>query len=187
MAEIQLGKLIKGEALRDAVHIAVVPLIAGTDLYKGNVVKLSSVDKEIALDGEYNKDQAIGIVDPFLGDYQVPRGSKFWCYLFPNSVTGMRHHWQHPVLDRPLAPLSGDSEKWLREFADRWNFNYDEMISAGIGEENDWRYVVARGIDLHDVRELGEDHELFWFHLEKMTGMTFDEAHREGLSWSCSC
>lgn len=187
MTEIQLGKLIEGAALRDAVHIAVVPLIAGKDLWKGDVVKLSSIDKEIALDATYSRDDAIGIVDPFLNNHHVPQGSKFWCYLFPNSVTGMRHHWQHPILDRPPMALSGDSEKWLCGFAERWNFDYDEMISAGIGANTDWRYVTARGYDLHSAEELGEDHDLFWSHLEAMTGMTFDEAHREGMGWSCSC
>lgn len=185
--DIKLGEIIKGKAERDAVHIAVVPLIAGKDLWKGNVVKLSLTDKETALDGEYNSGEAIGIVDPFLNDYQVPKGAKFWCYLFPNSVTGMRHHWQHPILDKPPVALSGDSEKWLREFADRWNFDYDEMIAAGIGGGSDWRYATARGYDLHGAQGLGEDHDLFWQHLEAMTGMVFDQAHREGMDWSCTC
>lgn len=86
-----------------------------------------------------------------------------------------------------------DAEVWLRAFAERWNFDYGEMISEacspnvdnGLGYSD--HFVVARDIDLHDKSELGEDHDLFWFHLEKLTGQSFDPSHKDQFGWSCSC
>jgi hypothetical protein len=193
MAEdIKLGEIITGRAERDAVHIAVIPLVASDDrLYAGQKVKLAFGSLELALSAAYNEDEAIGIVDPFLRrNYgEVKKGEQFWCFLFPGSVTGMRHHWQHPAfVNVPTA--SNEHEQWIRRWAEEWNFNYDELIEAAItpGKFEDYgRVVVARGIDLHSVDELNGDDVLFWEHLEAMTGETYSQSHRDGLGWSCSC
>jgi len=190
MTDIQqrLGKLIEGPAERDAIHIAVVPMIAGIDLRTGEKVRLQYDSTEIALDGEYN-DDAVGIVDPFLDDYLVRKGQRFWCYLFPGTVTGMRHHWEHPAFKYPKAIPNTDHEKWLRDFAERWNFDWDELIAAATSENESEQgnYATARGYDLHSAAELGDEHVLFWLHLEGFTGKVFSESHREKMGWSCTC
>jgi hypothetical protein len=183
---LELGKIITDEnAQRDAIHIAVVPLIAGEDLYTSSRVKLAFNSLEVAMNGCYNEEKVIGIVDPFL-DNGVKEGQRFWCFLLPNTVTGMRHFWQHPSFDNVEIKTLGDHEKWLREFCDKWNFYYDELIEAGTSK-GDWRYVTAHGYDLHSGSELGEDYLLFWEHLEGLTGQEYDYEHREGMGWSCSC
>lgn len=187
MPDTEVGLIIKGDAARDAIHIAVIPLTAGEDLYVGNKVRLSLGSLEVALDGEYSGNRAVGIVDPFLEDYMVRKGQKFWCFIFPNTVTGMRHVWQHPQFIE-VQEASSEHEVWLRKFADRWNFDYEELIEAGIGAaREDWRYATAHGKDLHSAYELGEDHGLFWDHLEGMTGQAFSQEHRNGMGWSCTC
>lgn len=194
MNDLKIGQLIEGSAQRDAIHVAVVPLVAGETLYRGTRVRLKSGSLEVVLKGDYNED-AIGIVDPFLSDdycWRLEKGQRFWCFLFPGSVTGMRHEWQHPAFMNVRPPGSMD-EEWLREFADRWNFDWDELIQAATcardpnAEEWEGPYVTARGVDLHSAGELGEDHDLFWEHLEGYTGQKFDQAHREGMGWSCTC
>lgn len=181
---VELGKLIEGEAERDAVHVAVVPLIASCDLYPGCSFKLKVGSHTEAVETDRPSD-AIGIVDPFLTDY-VKRGKKFWGFLFPNTVTGMRHHWEHPAFG-PL-PTYSESELWLRQFAERWNFDFDQLIEAGVGPADmiGDRYVVAHGRNCSRY-DLGEDYELFWKHLEKYIGKKFSKSHREKMSWSCSC
>ena len=128
-------------------------------------------------------DNCIGIADPFLSYRGIRKGQKFWCFLKPGTVVGMRHHWTHPAFDQ-VPPSSGESEKWLRQFADKWNFDYDEMIAEA---QNPDGYVVARGIDLHSADELGGDCSLFWMHLEALTGKEFDDEHQKNFGWSCSC
>lgn len=185
MTDIVLGKLIDSPQERDAIHVAVVPLIAGEDLYCGTRFKLAFGTTDVALKGNYNEKEAIGVVDPFLSDRIIIRkGQQFWGLLFPGTVTGMRHHWRHPSFENiPVA--KNEHEQWLRTFCDKYNFDFDELIEAGIGVNE---YVVARGKDLHSSKELETGEEtLFWEHLEGYTGRKFDLNHRQKLEWSCSC
>lgn len=186
---VNLGYFPDEKAERDAVHVAVIPLYAGERLSRGSKVKLKYGSVKVAMCAEYNEKDAIGIVDPFLKDYEVPENGRFWCMLFPGSVTGMRHHWAHPSFEEDKVPKAKTvHEEWIRDFCDRWNFNYDELINAATSRiPNDWRYVTAHGHDLHSRAELGEDHDLFWEHLQELMGDIYDEAHREGMGWSCTC
>jgi hypothetical protein len=188
MTEPRLGEFIEGSLPeRDAVHVAIIPLIAGERLYPGQLFRLAYSQPTIALRGSSN---SVGVVDPFLraDDVAIEKGVQFWGLLFPGTVTGMRHHWQHPAFDTPSEPMNS-SELWLRQFADKWNIDFAELIRAGVGEEEpDWRYVTAKGIDLHSSRDLDtHDEELFWQHLASYTGKTFTKQHQEALKWSCSC
>jgi hypothetical protein len=186
MNEAKLGQLPDENAPeRDAIHVAVVRLIAGEDLRPGCKFKLKFNSTDVALRADYNENETVGIVDPFLSGWSIRKGQLFYGLLFPGTVTGMRHHWSHPVFDAPKIAVD-EHEQWIREFAEKWNFDYDELISNALSTA-DWRYVTAQGIDIHSRDELGEDHDLFWSHLEAMMGRKFDENHRDGMNWSCSC
>ncbi len=186
MSDIELGKLITTPQERDAVHVAIIPMIAGEELYPGQRFRLKYGTTDVAMCADYNEEDAIGIIDPFLvNNDRITEGVEVWGMLFPNTVTGMRHHWQHPAFAN-VERTDDEHELWLRNFCDEWNFDFKELIDAGIGDD-DWRYVVARGHDLHSPGELGEDLDLFWRHLEGYTGRKFDAGHREGMGWSCTC
>lgn len=182
--EIKLGSLIPNisEVQRDAIHVAIVPLIAECDLYSGEQFKLLYGTTNRAISAG---DNGIGIVDPFITDYRfINKGSAFWGLLFPGTITGMRHHWEHPAFST-VAEIS-KSELWLRQFADRWGMDFNEIIE-GAAKEGDHRYITARGQDLHSEEELGEDLNLFWEHLSKYTNLHFSEEHKRSTGWSCSC
>lgn len=197
MTDVKLGSLITKQQERDAVHIAVVPMIAGEELAAGKPFRLKVGTVDVALSGIYNTQssqheiQAIGVVDPFLSMNKmwVDPGERFWGLLYPGTVTSMRHHWSHPAFEHLPEPMS-IHETWLREFADKWNFKFSELIAAGTGEGLDpnWRYVTAYGKDLHSAAELDDgDEDLFWHHLEAYTGKQFNQEHRRKMEWSCSC
>ncbi len=78
-----LGKLAPENAERDAVHIAVAPVIAGMALVPGDKVLLRD---EKAF---YCKSKdSIGIADPFFPSGEViPKGKRFWLFLNPGSIT----------------------------------------------------------------------------------------------------
>ena len=88
----ELGKIINGDARRDAIHIAVAPVFAGMRLSPGEHV---FVQGNLAYNQDYNHKKLIGIVDPFLKQ-DVTEGQVFWLFLYPNTVTSLRHVWTHP-------------------------------------------------------------------------------------------
>lgn len=93
---IQVGKLIDGREERDAIHIAVAPVFAAEELSPGQHVGLVEAgNTELA--GPCKT--PLGIVDPFLTS-PVPRGARFWLFLYPNTITSLRHDWTHPVFAR---------------------------------------------------------------------------------------
>lgn len=192
MSEPVFGKLIQTSMTklppRDAIHVATIPLIAAEALRPGSKVRLKRNTKDIAISATYNKDEAVGVVDPFLDVLTVHKGDIFWCFLYPKTISGLRHHWEHPVFDAPEPNINelNEHEEWIRNFAEEWGFNYDDLIRETTSND-EWRYATCFGSDLHSGDELGSDHDLFWYHLEKLTGKTFDEKHRRETGWSCSC
>lgn len=189
MSELTFGKKIVGPQQRDAIHIAVMPVTCrGKWLAPGAKVKFVFGSKDEVMECRENEEgDAVGVLDPYLTGY-ISDGDRVWLFLRPNTIIGLRHEWMHPLID--AAPVSAsESEIWLRRFADEWCFDYKEMISqASSLSRDEWgNYIVAQGRDLHHRSELGEDHDLFWKHLETLTGQTFGEEHREKFGWSCSC
>jgi hypothetical protein len=178
-----LGSILsEDESRRDAVHVAIMPVTTGEDfMFAGQWVNFVYGSKDVVKGKP--ESQAIGIIDPFLVE-NARKGARVWLFLRPNTVSGMRHHWSHPDVDADAAQAHiGDSEKWLRAFADKWNFNFTEMIEAA----RDGGIIVANGVDLHSAKELEGDDVLFWKHVEEYTGTRFGKKHRAKVGWSCSC
>lgn len=194
--ELGLGKLITDpDAERDATHVAVIPMIAGERwMQPGDKIKLKYGTVDVALRANHYYDDSqkiVAVVDPFLQD-GPEEGQRFWAFLFPGTVTGMRHLWRHPAFTETEIPKPAtEHEAWIRDFCDRWNFDYGDLIGAALKTtkyHDDYdRYVVARGRDCHSAEDLGEDNDLFWMHLEGLMNRKFDHEHREGMGWSCSC
>lgn len=89
-----IGELCRGDARRDAIHFAVAPVEADMDLRPGEHVSVRA--------GRASRDgAAVGIVDPFLQG-EVKKGQRFWLFLYPNTVTSLRHVWTHPAFTPKL-------------------------------------------------------------------------------------
>ncbi len=87
----KIGKLIEGHAYRDAIHVAIAPVEAAERLSPGDHVALDDSGRAL-----WTVERGVGIVDPFLlGD--VREGERFYVFLYPGSVTGIRHAWTHPA------------------------------------------------------------------------------------------
>jgi hypothetical protein len=91
----KLGSLIEdGDRRRDAIHIAVAPVTAAERLLPGQHVGLVAGDTE-HVGAMASPAGCIGIVDPFLRQ-AVEEGQRFWLFLYPNTITSLRHYWTHP-------------------------------------------------------------------------------------------
>lgn len=85
-----LGHTPPEDSRRDAIHVAVAPVIAGHSLPPGYHVGVMS-------DGCFGDvDVKVGIVDPFRETWVSP-GERFWLLLYPGTITGLRHVWTHPA------------------------------------------------------------------------------------------
>lgn len=90
----KVGQLItNGDKRRDAIHVALAPATANEDLNPGDHIGFAE-EKNIELFGKC--ENPIGIVDPYLKD-QVKKGQSFWMFLYPETVTSLRHVWTHPA------------------------------------------------------------------------------------------
>jgi len=88
-----LGRVITDEDQigRDAIHLAVEPVVAGQTLHAGMEVGRRA-------DGTFgysNITKTLGIVDPFIRDI-IQIGEKFLLVIYPRQITTLRHVWEHP-------------------------------------------------------------------------------------------
>jgi hypothetical protein len=179
-----LGSIIDESQKRDAIHLAVEPVIAGHDLKSGDHIKL--------VDGKAVKampTQGLGIVDPFI-DGNVTKGERFWLVVYPRKITSLRHVWTHPAFaeaEVPATPAYSASEQWIRSFADRVSLHYD-VVMEGADEyvrsksRGGWGEYLCFG-GLLEGESVPDE---FWTHYDAVTGKTTPEEHR-GSFFTCSC
>lgn len=79
-AKVKLGQLITGDECRDAVHVAICPVVAAERLKPGDPIEFCPGSAEkVRLSVK-----PIGIVDPFLNvNRWIEEGQKFFMCLYP--------------------------------------------------------------------------------------------------------
>ncbi|MDF3208443.1 MULTISPECIES: hypothetical protein [Mesorhizobium] len=175
---------------RDAIHLAVEPVVAGVRLRPGERVK---IEKGCAVPARHD---ATGIVDPFLGGL-VQSGQRFWFVVLPRTITSLRHVWSHPSFPEeatfhadadehyvaPAPPNKETSEAWLREFVKNSDCpGYEAVMAAAVGdgaESWDDDYLHFNGQDAH-----GKIPPEFWDHVEVVTGQKIT---KRAIYFSCGC
>lgn len=79
---------------RDAIHLAVEPVVAGMDMAVGQSVGvINGVAWPTGKHIDGVKVPYHGIVDPFLPS-KVLEGQSFWFVMAPRMVTSLRHVWE---------------------------------------------------------------------------------------------
>lgn len=183
MKPTEVGILLTGSIGRDAIHIAIAPVVsADAMLMPGQRIKLlaGTADQVVASSAK----ESLGIVDPFL-TAPVTQGQRFYVWMHPNTITSLRHEWTHPVFDDlPAAAVSkkDSSEAWLRQFCASADCpDYETVIAAALDVDDYDEYIHFSGQDAH-----GEIPPEFWDHIEIVTGKTIPQQRRVS-GFSCSC
>lgn len=174
-----LGTIIGSDEARDAIHLAVEPVVAGEALDPGQDVGL--------IDGKaYNslRVRPLGIVDPFLRQ-PVRSGQRFWLVVYPRTITSLRHVWEHP--DFPASPdlkvpeNREESEQWLRDYADSIDETFNSLMSA-TQDYLEYGEYFNRG-EKFEGRYLPRE---FWYHYQTYTGKIVHPDYQHSF-FSCSC
>jgi hypothetical protein len=184
MSDVKLGSLLDGSEQRDAIHIAIAPVVAGKDMEPGDRIVFEKGSTTTVIRGSAAK--AIGIVDPFLRA-PIAKGQRFYMFLLPNTIASLRHDWTHPAfgVETPVIveadPVDAKSigEKWIAEYAARAGAKVEELMNAA----NDYlkydEYFCQGG--RWEGEHLPDD---FWDHYEAVTG---EKVTKRGSFYSCSC
>lgn len=173
MSDVQLGRLAPKGVDRDATHVAVVPMVAATEMEPGTHCGLVGDGQA----GLTDPDKYVGIVDPFL-PHNVRKGERFYLCLYPRTVTGLRHHYLHPALDGDSMVTSRD---WIEKWAASNNIAYDELIYHA-GEWVKFEAYWCEG-GRFEGQQLPDE---FWEHYDRVTETQTPEERRERF-FTCSC
>lgn len=167
-----VGVLIGTHAQRDAIHVAIAPVVANEQLMPGLPIRFCGQKTQFV--EQCTRAESLGIVDPFL-IRPVEKGQRCWMFLHPQSITSLRHDWTHPAFDNE-AQGKAASERWLREFcAGHEGLDYNDMIEQ---LQIDGGYTVQHGHESARAEGISEE---FRHHFRIVTGS-------EVLGvFSCSC
>ncbi len=183
--EAKLGELITeagAQNQRDAVHIAVVPVMAMQQLSPGDHVGVSPDGK--AAHAAYSPH--VGIVDPFLRGTVRPEQT-FWLCLYQGQVTTLRHEWTHPAFpnvrhddtasvkaarDR-MTTFASECEQTLEDFLENLKRAVEDEKTTGWGS-------VSTGNN-----QGVEPYAGFWNDFQDLTGVKLDREPEIGFSCSC--
>lgn len=177
-----LGTIISETEKRDAIHLAVEPIIAGEDLEPGTHVGIKD-GKAYAKRNRYSPvENSVGIVDPFLKRH-VKEGDRFWLVVYPRQITSLRHVWSHPEFpetaetQKLTTSMKAESEAWLRNFAREQGPSYEEFLANA----RDYSEYMCFGTDIY-----GDIPEEFWHHCQIILGKEIPKDKRAEY-FRCAC
>lgn len=173
-----LGKILDGDEQRDAIHIAIAPVIAIETLYPAQRIGLVEGTTDQA--GSCIASRKIGIVDPFLAEPVYPK-QKFWMFLYPNTITSLRHDWTHPAFVQAVTNID-ESKAYIESIAAECDVTYNALIEIATDFANDGKYFYDNSETYKIVDE--EKWPVFWRHFQRITGIEIDY---EYSPFTCSC
>lgn len=175
-----IGQIYTEETeLRDAVHFAVISVMAGENLNPGTPVAL--VNNVVIHWSPRN--EAIGVIDPFL-PCPVPAGAECILFLLPKSTRNLRHTWEHAAFPtRAEATTAATVEVLANKLMGRASALDTLTVLAN-----------AYGMDAHTVINTSKDNwckntdndlpDAFWDAYKEVTGIDVDYDDRYV---SCAC
>ena len=175
-----LGTIIK-TGKRDAIHLAVEPIIAGERLWPGHDVGI------INGKATTKATKKLGIVDPFIKG-AVPEGEMFWLVIYPRTITSLQHVWEHPDFSGYTGPSPEEiektqSEEWIDAFAETLSIETDELMDAAAHYTKTGNYTNLGSNE--NYSDHYEKFPEFWAHYETVTGK--EPKHGNGNFFSCAC
>lgn len=180
---LKIGQVITSPQQKDAVHMAIVPVVVGHYMMPGTHVGFDTNGRVT----EWEAVKKIGIIDPFLTS-DVDSGETVWLFLYPGSITSLRHDWDHPDFKDAVRIRGSASEEWLRAFCRNEGIIYEELIEAAGRWLQHGRYW-AGGLNADgECRFSGGEYvpDDFWLHYQNVTNTVVDRDQQDNF-FTCSC
>ncbi len=179
-----LGTVLTGDEKRDAIHLAVIPVVAFETMRPGQRIRLTVQGEAFIAD---NDDDCVGIVDPFLPESVVYK-QRFWCVLNPRTITSLRHVWSHPAFPEEISERSAPVETDAVKAANAVIRDLAEDLDCSVGRLMAGAEVFMESGDYmcfdHDLNH-GWDMPKFWNAYETVTGKKV--AEENGSFFRCAC
>lgn len=209
-----LGMVHPSKQYRDAIHLAVEPVVAGEILQAGDHIGYLA-------DGRVGKatDCVLGIVDPFIEGYVTP-GQEFWLVVYPRKITSLRHVWSHPAFPETVdvklvtafpMPDFAAQDPVLKPFsvpnsATPWKpVDTNEMVEESRAVAWIQKFAANHSLDYEELMESADSYlqygeyltkggdlegcyvpDEFWDNYQVVKGKKVEENDR-GSFFSCSC
>lgn len=193
IAQDTVGHILTSIQGRDAIHVPVLSVLAQVRLSPG---------EDVGADGTRN--DPIGIVDPFLTK-RVEPGEIFWLFIYPRTISTLRHVWDHPKVSSEFGVIKSNNGKLpIKEVNPYTNLPYtreqelaldsiknysDEigiddphtLIQAGLEYIESGEYLCLGGL----LEGLSTEYH-FWDNLSVLVGKEIKNDNR-GNFFTCSC
>lgn len=181
----ELGVVLKGDEGRDAIHIAIVPVIAAQRLCPGDWVRFSDDGERVCITTS-DDDRALGVIDPYLPEITVEKGQRCWLFLKPRTITSLRHVWTHPNFTdeaprvKPTPAVQNEHLAWLQRLAEQHDITYDTLMTAALTWIETGESYCFYGTSDHYVPEE------FWDHYDAVMNTKTPSGRRDNF-FTCSC
>ena len=110
MEQLPMGRPPAPDAARDAVHVAIAPVVAETQMMRAQRIRVDGTHARAVSAAEH----ANAIVDPWITN-DVEAGELVWVLMNPGTITAIRHHWQHPDVRDVPDEARASAIAWLKE------------------------------------------------------------------------
>lgn len=185
--DLGLGELIEEgrDVHRDAIHIAVAPVVAAEKLVAGQHVGL--VDNDVNRVTSKTKDY-IGIIDPFLR-CNVRKDERCWLYLYPGTITSLRHEWTHPAWTEALLDvIDGESRRFVEGLAAQAGISYAKFMDGALMFNSHGEHLYMGSNEDYASISVHEWEEFWGKHFPRLTGKKVNQPEYGcGNFFSCSC
>lgn len=164
-----LGKNPDDVGIKDAIHVAIVSVLAGSAIQTGSRVKLNNDGHAVCASGR----EGFGVADPFVGT--VARGDRFWVLIDPDKVDTVSHTWEMN-LQFPTTVPEVKKNRTIQEVADAIGVKYEDLMQACTSYVNTDRKSPYPGMKTVDEVEAAvEEIELYelWSEWSEETGYEF--------------
>lgn len=180
MSDTKLGQLLGIDAKRDAIHIAIAPVISSGSINPGEHIGFTE-DGTVGIRAKVK----IGIADPFLKN-TISNGERFYMFLYPNTVTGMRHEWSHPDFQENKGGDDG-AKRSLTLLAERCGCSFEllmlrlDLYAAGLCGPND---SIQQQLNLICEESFVRD---IWSNYEICRGVKVGDEIKGETFFRCTC